>query len=258
MKKATIRLTGLLCGLSLLSAIGATGMTAVAYTPEEVAAYAYEIDYPNAASYVNQAYALIDSGKVSEEEIPSYCARAMEVLQKYASERQSVVEEVFDEAAQTDANNNNPNSTSGSTSTESTETVTDQEFTKMPLKDKISYVNSLSDEERTAFLESMSNDARNSILKEMDTDKQLEMIATMIESSDALGLNFSLDSISDDAVVISARDEDGNLVDVTTLGNSVEETGIAYTIPVLLGGGAILLACAGFGAVLWYTDRKNK
>ena len=281
MKKTKTRLLGLACGLGLLSVFGISGMTASAYTPADVAAYAYEIGYPNASAYVNQAYALIDSGKIPEEDIPGYCAKAMAALQEYAAQREKVVEEVFDEAAgntttqgtASGSGNSNSSNTSaqtgntqttgtqsvgtGANGTQSSATMTDSEFIQLSLEEKIEYVNSLPSAQRKEFISGLSNDARNSILKEMDTDKQLEMIESMMNTSDAFGLNFSVDSISDDAIVISSRDEDGNLMSVTTLGNSVEETGISYTMPLLAGGGAILLACAGIGGTLWYMDRKN-
>ena len=69
------------------------------------------------------------------------------------------------------------------------------------------------------------------------------------------GVNFSVDSVSDDAISVSIHDENGNLVGVSTYGNTVEATGIPYTVPVLIGGGAILLASAGLGALLLRSRR---
>ena len=46
------------------------------------------------------------------------------------------------------------------------------------------------------------------------------------------------------------RNVQGNLVGVSTFGNTVEATGIPYTVPVLIGGGAVVLAAAGLGIVL--------
>ena len=66
-----------------------------------------------------------------------------------------------------------------------------------------------------------------------------------------------MDTLSKDAIAISARDKDGNLVDVTTFGNTVEETGIPYTVPVLIGSGAILLAAGGIGAALFCCKRRS-
>lgn len=290
---------GTFCAFGLLSALGIGSLTASAYTPGEVAAYAYSINYPNASSYVNQAYAAIQSGKLTQAQIDAYCASAMATLQQWNAERQQNVDDILnggdsdspdststtaaadsssstttqttaagsssDSSSDSDSNSSG-NSTSGSNSSSSgstsggstsTGTMSDSDFTKLSLDEKISYVNSLSGEERTNFVNSLSNEAKNSILKQMGTDRQLEMVSEMLDASSDLGLNFSVDSVSDDGIVISTRDADGNLVDVTTYGNSVEATGIPYTMPVLVGVGAILLAGAGLGTVLWYSKRKD-
>ena len=54
----------------------------------------------------------------------------------------------------------------------------------------------------------------------------------MADVGEAFGVNFSVDEISDGAISISAHDADGNLVGVSTFGNTVEATGIPYTVPV--------------------------
>ena len=43
---------------------------------------------------------------------------------------------------------------------------------------------------------------------------------------------------------------------VSTFGDTVEATGIPYTVPVLVGGSAIALAAAGLG-VLLYRCKKS-
>ena len=103
---------------------------------------------------------------------------------------------------------------------------------------------------RDSFVQNMSNDERNSFLKQLDTSDQLDIIASMADVGEAFGVNFSVDEISDGAISISAHDADGNLVGVSTFGNTVEATGIPYTVPVLIGGGAVVVAAAGLGIVL--------
>ena len=56
--------------------------------------------------------------------------------------------------------------------------------------------------------------------------------------------------ISEGSVMISARDENGKLVGVTVLGDSVEKTGKPYTLPILGSCGLILASGAGLAFVL--------
>ena len=109
---------GLLCGLGILAAMGTGTLTASAYTPEDVAAYAYSINYPNAASYVNQAYAAIQSGKVKPEEISGYCASAMATLQAWDAKRQSNVEDILNQTTTAAGDNNGSQSQTTTTAAE--------------------------------------------------------------------------------------------------------------------------------------------
>ena len=58
-----------------------------------------------------------------------------------------------------------------------------------------------------------------------------------------MGLHFTVDEMTNDSVVVSARDKDGKLIDVSAMGVTVEETGKSYTTPItiaaLLAGGGI-------------------
>ena len=130
-----------------------------------------------------------------------------------------------------------------------------KDFLNMTLNEKVEYINSLPADQRNDFVQNMSNEERNSFLKQMKTSDQLDVISAMTDVGKAFGVNFSVDSVSDDAISVSIHDENGNLVGVSTYGNTVEATGIPYTIPVLIGGGAILLASAGLGALLLRSRR---
>ena len=125
----------------------------------------------------------------------------------------------------------------------------------MTLNEKVEYINSLPADQRNDFVQNMSNEERNSFLKQMKTSDQLDVISAMTDVGKAFGVNFSVDSVSDDAISVSIHDENGNLVGVSTYGNTVEATGSPYTVPVLIGGGAILLASAGLGALLLRSRR---
>ncbi len=243
------------CGIGLLVSIGTFSLSASATTVSDVIAYAYEVGLPE--STIQQCINQYSSGTYTSEQ----CDAAIAALASWAAERDSAIEDVLDgdttSESETTTATTDESSTDATTTTTVIETPTESEFIDMSLDEKVAYVNSLSEEERTEFIDNMSTDVRNSFLKQLDTDTQLEIVASLVDVGDALGVSFSVDSITDDALAISARDEDGNLIDVTTFGDSVEETGIPYTKPILLGVGAILLAIAGFFAIFRLTNKKQ-
>ncbi len=252
MKRMTKLAAGLLCSLSMLTCAGVSSVTASATSVGDVIAHAREVGMPESQiqAYTNQGMSL--GREFTSEE----CDRAIAALDQWAAERNKAIEETLNNsttAAQEESSSQQTTTTAAAQTTKPTK----QEFIDMTIEEKISYVNSLPNEERTEFMQNMSNDERNSFLKQMDTNKQAEVIASMLDVGDAFGLTFSVDELSGGSTSISARDKDGNLVGVTTFGNTVEQTGIPYTMPILVGGGAILLATVGMGAVIFGISRKK-
>lgn len=255
-----------ICSIGILAAIGMGfgSMTASATSVDDVIAHAYAVGLPE--SQIQQCINQYGGGTYTSEQ----CDQAIALLDQWAAQRDQAIQDTVDQAAggstsdsSASGNTNGTGTTTAAGGTASQNTTTAAKpskdaFIQMSLEEKVAYINSLPDEERTQFMEQMSNEERNSFLKELDTDKQLEIISSLIDVGDAFGVSFSVDSVSDDGIAISARDENGNLVDVTTFGNTVEETGIPYTIPVLVGGGAILLAAAGIGAVVYLSGRNKE
>ena len=114
----------------------------------------------------------------------------------------------------------------------------------MTLEEKQNYVASLSPEDQTAFLNSLSPDELKSVVKQLPTDEKASVLDNFAKASSSLGVNVTVDEISNDSVSISMRNNKGELVDVASLGVIVEETGYDYR-PVYLIAAAMLLAAAG-------------
>ena len=59
------------------------------------------------------------------------------------------------------------------------------------------------------------------------------------------GITFNIDELSGDNVQISAHDENGNLVNVTSMGVTIDPTGNSYTVPIAAASGLMLLSVGG-------------
>ncbi len=131
--------------------------------------------------------------------------------------------------------------------------ISKDKFNNMTIEQKQEYIAGLSAEQKTQLIQNMTPEEKNNFIKELDVTVQADIIANFVGFGEAFGLNLSVDKISDDAISISARDENGNLIDVTTFGNTVEATGIPYTAPILIGGSAILFSVAG---IIWVLKKS--
>ncbi len=115
---------------------------------------------------------------------------------------------------------------------------------------------SLTDEEKKEYIAGLTPAQQNQIIKDLDRDTQLEIINKLIDASSELGMNVTVDSLTDDTLKYSVVSNDGKIVDISSVGVIVDDTGIDYTMLVVGAATAILLASSGIAAfALWQKKR---
>lgn len=128
----------------------------------------------------------------------------------------------------------------------------------MTLDEKIDYVNQLPAEERSNYISNLTTEERNSFIKQLPVSDKAAVLNEFLGVGDSLGLHFTVDEMTNDSVVVSARDKDGKLIDVSAMGVTVEETGKSYTMPItiaaLLAGGGI----CGVSAIIFAAGKKKR
>ena len=103
----------------------------------------------------------------------------------------------------------------------------------------------MTEAEKDEYIKNMSQAEKNQILKNLDKEKQMEIINSMIDASSALGMNVSVDSFSKEKIEYSIRDDKGGVVDISSIGVIVDDTGIDYTALYLTAAGVVLVSAAG-------------
>lgn len=294
MKKGFRKVCAALCSTALLCA--ATAVPASASTVSDVIAAAYAVGIP--AQYVQEGIAMYGGGNYTSEQcdqaiasIYSYQGRVDELLEDYfgvpsngggnnnnASDNNN---NSGNNNNSSDNNNsgsnsggnsgssgNNSNSSSNSSSSNNTNSGNNggtsgdsdgsKSFTDMTLDEKIDYVNQLPAEERGNYISNLTTEERNSFIKQLPVSDKAAVLNEFLGVGDSLGLHFTVDEMTNDSVVVSARDKDGKLIDVSAMGVTVEETGKSYTTPItiaaLLAGGGI----CGVSAIIFAAGKKKR
>ena len=294
MKKGFRKVCAALCSTALLCA--ATAVPASASTVNDVIAAAYAVGIP--AQYVQEGIAMYGGGNYTSEQcnqaiasIYSYQGRVDELLEDYfgvpsngggnnnnASDNNN---NSGNNNNSSDNNNsgsnsggnsgssgNNSNSSSNSSSSNnansgnnggtSGDSDDSKSFTDMTLDEKIDYVNQLPAEERSNYISNLTTEERNSFIKQLPVSDKAAVLNEFLGVGDSLGLHFTVDEMTNDSVVVSARDKDGKLIDVSAMGVTVEETGKSYTTPItiaaLLAGGGI----CGVSAIIFAAGKKKR
>lgn len=261
--------------------IGGSAFSAAAVTVDEVAQKAREVGFPE--DQVQLGYNYWATGNYTQADLE----RAYAELCKYDTQADEKVDSIFDTPVQTPTNppatepdrtgdefssasqdssadNSSGNASGGSSSSSSSSssasggTVTSTDFINMTLDEKIAYVNSMTPADKEAFLNNLTPAERNSIIKQMNINDQADLLQGYIDAAKGMNMNIAVDSISEQGIAVTIRDNEGTVVDKTAMGGvTIDETGISHAGLLACTSGAALLAIAGFAGLHRYLRRMD-
>ena len=262
-----------------------SGLTARAYTPDDVAAKAREAGWPD--YLIQVGYNEWSSGGYTQKELD----KAYESVEGYDTQTKEMICNYFGidpddvpdpespaptEAATSAATEaaaggvtggdtsggaagNTSSNTSGGTAYQGNESlivtktdgtteqrVSKADFISMTYEEKKAYVDTLTEDSKAAFVASLSAAEKNSMIKQMPAAEKAALVQTYIDTASTMGLNVTVDQLTGDDISLTMRDEEGKVVGMTNLGTTVDETGISHTLPYGLAAGAAAAALAGF------------
>ncbi|MGN0591794.1 MAG: LPXTG cell wall anchor domain-containing protein [Ruminococcus sp.] len=258
MRKKQKQAVILTAAILLTLPMGST-LTASAATPEDVVAAVENAGWPD--WMVQQAANSLSSGSFTSAQCDQMIAQITEYDEAVAKQIQEQLGiQIPDDAGTApEAKPSQDDTDAGTTDTDTTGNSTDTrpshaDFIHMTLEEKKEYLNSLSEEERQTFLSTMTADERNSMVKQLSAADQAALLSDFMDIGAQFGIFFHIEELTGDDAVIRAYDKDGNLINITTMGISVDPTGNSYTVPVAAGAGLLLLSVGG----LFFLIRKNQ
>lgn len=139
-------------------------------------------------------------------------------------------------------------------SSKASERDSDQNFINMTMAEKRSYISEMDESSRKEFISSMTNSERNSCIKQFKSSELSDILQPLVDFASSLGFNISIDDLTGDGLSLSIRNDDGNLLDVSTLGGNVDNVGYDYHMPIFL---SIFAIATGIGGIV-FVNKKLK
>ena len=243
---------GVLCSM--------TGMQAAAYTVDDVVQRSREVGIPE--DQIQFGYNEWSKGIYTQEQLDEAYAYA-DNYQKTVDDK---IDDIFDNPDPPPANDGNStpaegdgnSGKDGNAPAGSDAPVTSADFINMTLDEKIAYVNAMTADEKDAFLQNLSIAERNSIIKQMSISDKAEVMQSYVDVASAMGMNMVVDTITDDSIGVTIRDQDGVVIGKSAVGITIDETGISHTKLLAAAAGAFLLACTGFAWLYRRLRRMNE
>jgi len=156
------------------------------------------------------------------------------------------------------ANNNSGSTNSNAGSGSSSDRINQKDFINMTLEEKLAYVASLPEDERQAFMHSLSAEELKSIVKQLPVDDKAVIVDKFVEVGESMGVEVTVDEISDENVSMLMKNEKGELIDIATVGVIVDDTGYDYRLIYSICGACIIAAAGGIWLVIRKCFNKNE
>lgn len=140
---------------------------------------------------------------------------------------------------------------------ETFERISEKDFIALSYDDKMKYISSFTPAQQQAIINNLSPEEYKSILKQSPIDKKTQVVDKLSDAAEDMGLNITIDEISGDSLTVSMRNEKGELINRTSSGTVVENTGYNRT-PIFAAAGAMILAALGtLFFLMRYSFRKS-
>lgn len=98
-------------------------------------------------------------------------------------------------------------------------------FINMSYDEKMAYVRSFPEAQQQAIIDNLTPEEYRSLMKQSPSEQKLQIVGKLSEAAEQMGLNITVDEISDSSLTIAMRNDSGELLNVSTAGASVEDTG---------------------------------
>ncbi len=126
--------------------------------------------------------------------------------------------------------------------------ISKKDFIKLSYKEKMDYISSFTPEQQQIIIDNLSPEEYRSLLKQLPSDQKMEVIEDLSGAVEAIGLNLTVEELTDDSLSIAMRDDDGALIGVSNAGSLVEDTG--YDRRSIFAAAGVLFFVAAAAALL--------
>lgn len=215
---------------------------------------AYNAYYANPEAYTSEDFDMVIQtlhlyGTDSDKAIKAYFG---------ITDTPDTPSEPSEEPVQTETKPSEDSPAGAVTTENTTESEPDTDFINMTIDEKSEYINSLPESERGNFIDNLTTEERNSIIKQLPMEDKTELLSRFAEAGEQMGLNMTVDEITDDSISLSIRNNDGMLVDQSSLGVIVEDTGYDYRLIFGAVSALILVSVSGISLIFRKISKDEK
>ncbi|NLT10739.1 MAG: hypothetical protein GXY08_14775 [Ruminococcus sp.] len=126
--------------------------------------------------------------------------------------------------------------------------ISKKDFIKLSYKEKMDYISTFTPQQQQIIIDNLSPEEYRSLLKQLPSDQKMEVIEDLSGAVEAMGMNLTVEELTDDSLSVAMRDDDGVLIGVSNAGSLVEDTG--YDRRSIFAAAGVLFFIAAAAALI--------
>ncbi|MDO5560577.1 MAG: hypothetical protein Q4F95_13435 [Oscillospiraceae bacterium] len=126
------------------------------------------------------------------------------------------------------------------------------------VSEKVDDFMNMTQAEKEEYINNLTPQQKNEIIKNMDKDKQMEIVNGIISVGEQFGMHITVDDFQDNTLTYSVRDSEGKVVDISSVGVIVDDTGLDYSKLILGSAAVILLSCGAVAAFAYVMGHRKE
>ena len=134
--------------------------------------------------------------------------------------------------------------------------ISREAFINMSYDDKMAYLRTFTPAQQQAFIDDLSPEEYRSLMKQSPAEQKVKIVDKLSQAAEEMGLNITVDEVTDDSLTLAMRNDKGELVNVSTAGTTVEDTG--YDRRGILAAAGVLICIAITAAYFIMRYIKNE
>lgn len=139
--------------------------------------------------------------------------------------------------------------------------ISKEKFIALSYEEKMTYLSTFTEEQQTVIISSLSPEEYKSMLKQLPMEDKLNVVDSLANVGESMGLNVSVDEISDDNLSYSMKNDSGEIVAVASVRETVENTGYDRRGIFAVAGSFVMAGIAGLFMLVkncFKTGNKNE
>ncbi len=123
--------------------------------------------------------------------------------------------------------------------------ISAEKFIALSYEEKMTYLSTFPEDRQTVIIDNLTPEEYKSLLKQLPTEDKLDVIDSLTDVSESMGVNLTVNELTDNSVSFQMKNKDGELIGSSSINDVIEDTGYDRRGIFAIAGACIMTGIVG-------------